>query len=276
MAKLMLPSSLPPGGQSPATGVAHPTAAATRRRPRSLWALLVWTYRGQKAHRYLRTPKDWFLWALADAQLVEDMPRASVHGDAALIHAAVLELGQCTAELIAYFAAEGEQPEPPMAIPRPYPTEVDRSAGQGHGVRWSWARIGGRRVDYLIRWTEQVATSPSSGAAPDPVEFCPLTWEPDPDWVINQLVVYRDWLAAMHRLHADMASVTLREHLLDGIGATEKTSPLSLREMTVARMARHQRARGERTVVLQAERGLVTVPHGDAYLQRWVRVRHPG
>src|ERR1700730_17997909 len=156
------------------------------RRQRTLWELLVWTYHDQKAHRYLRTPKDWFLWALADAKLVEDMPRPSVHADAALVHAAGLELDQSAAELVAFFSAENEQPDPPLAVPRPYPTEIDRTEGHGQGSRWSWAKIGGRRVDYLIRWTDYVLDPPiemaSAGRAATreqtiklcPVEFCPL------------------------------------------------------------------------------------------------------
>lgn len=197
-------------------------------RPMSLWEMTVWTYKDQRAHVYLKHPYDWFLWAVADMNLIEDGPRKKVHVDAATLHGEVLELGQRGAELIAFYAAMASQPEPPLAMPHPFPTTPDRAAktpGEKR-QRWSWADYKGKREDVLIvsheEYLEEVPVWERYGRKGmrqagtrkilRPVEYCPVTWLPELVWVENEAAVHRDWLLAMNYLYDRLERNHFRDH----------------------------------------------------------------
>jgi hypothetical protein len=198
----------------------------------SLWEILIWTYRDQMAHRYLRKPVDWFLWAIETSAQLDDMPRPMVHQDAAAIHASVMTLDQHSAELIVYFAAEALIPEAPVAIPRPYPTDVDRDRGRDDNERWAWATIRGKRVDYMVRVADRVTeVEPilekvgrktyrvvGHDTVTRPVEYCPLTWQPDPAYVLAQATIHNEWLRAMRGLYAHAHEIRLTDRVIEGLG----------------------------------------------------------
>jgi hypothetical protein len=191
-------------------------------RDMNLWQALVWVYRDQKAHLYLKTPSDWFIWALAIDELVEDMPRATVDPDAAQLHAAVCNLTQDQARLIVHFALEQRQPECPTQMPAPYPVRVHHGIGLGDGERWGqMATARGGRLSYLIRWLEQVAfiepimkrygkrlRQIGQRTTQHPVEFCPIEWQPSLAFVVMLADTHRRWVEAIRRLYADLACET--------------------------------------------------------------------
>jgi hypothetical protein len=203
--------------------------------PMTLWEAVIWTYRDQRAHHFLRRPMDWFLWAIADAGLIEDGPRRKVHPDAATLYGEVLELGQERAELIAYHADMAMQPEPPVTMPTPFPTTPDR-AGYSLSTkdqRWSWAVIDGARQDYLIITHETITLQDKvferigrkgmrdtgrTTAKPFAVEYCPVAWLPDMAWVRNEAAMHRDWVLAMAALYDRLEAVRLKDHAIGELG----------------------------------------------------------
>lgn len=207
------------------TGFSTHATTATIRAHRSLWELLVWAYRDQRAHWYLARPADWFLWAVEESAGLDDLPRSPVHIDAAIVHAAVLELPAEVAEIVVFFARQGETPDPATVEPVPYPTIPDRRCD-----RWKRARIGGRIVDVKISVAETVAieeptvefagrrgkrlTVTGTTARPVDVEYCPLDWQPDPVWVRSVNHQYWLWRTGMKALHRLLNGVALREHVL--------------------------------------------------------------
>jgi hypothetical protein len=206
-------------------GLGHSVEPRAVRQYRSLWELLVWAYRDQRAHWYLARPCDWFLWAVEESAGLDDLPRPPVHVDAAIIHAAVLDLGAEAAELVVFCARQGEPPEPCTTAPVPYPVTPDRRCD-----RWRRAQIGGRIIDVKISVAETVAvTEPrveyagrrgkrltvvGTAARPVDVEYCPLDWQPDPSFVRAVNHQYRVWLDAMRTLHRTLTEVRMREHVL--------------------------------------------------------------
>lgn len=201
-----------------------------RRREVTLWAMLVWAYRDQLAHRYLRTAYSRFVQALAETELHDaDMPRPAVHRDAAALHAAVLELGDDAAQRIVHHAYLASAPELPTEAPVPLPTVIDRALGIGPQERLCWAMIDGRRQDYLVRTVDRVSVpAPQSkraqragipaGIEQVDVEVCPLTWWPDPAFVRAEAEKHAAWVEAMHGLMARIEDVAFTGHAVIGLG----------------------------------------------------------
>lgn len=165
-------------------------------------SLVTWTYRDQKAHWYLASPYDWFIWGLAESGADPDAPRATVDHDAAMCHQAVTLLPKDDAEALVWHASLGDWPERCQDEPRPLPTAVDRTTrSQRLDGTYGRATIDGRLTDYLIAtagrtsWEEpvyenqgnrktgkklvQVGTETKS----EDIPYCPLHWEPDPTWL---------------------------------------------------------------------------------------------
>src|ERR1700742_2244157 len=116
-----------------------------------LWELVCWTYRDQKAHLYLKTPGDWFDWMVDRQDINRELDtNVGVHYDAAMIHAAVIELGYTFAQLIIEHAENGERPEPSTAAPKPYPVPA-RDEMMLISDRSGWSVIDGRRFSYVVR-----------------------------------------------------------------------------------------------------------------------------
>jgi len=171
-----------------------------------LWEMLVWAYQAQQVHRYLRRPMQWFLWAIEEAELVEDAGSPPVHFDAAALHALVLELDREQAELITSHAALGMQPESSVIQPIPSYVSPDRSKWLDVGERIARAKCHGVRIEYLVRTVE-----------PE-VEYCPLAWDIEPDYVISAIETYRAWVEAMTALYGLISSGCFRGHRVIGRG----------------------------------------------------------
>lgn len=203
----------------------------------TLWQILVWTYREQQAHRYLRSPFDWFIYELSAQEVIEDMPRPAVHADAAAVHRAVCDLGRDDRELVSFYAAIAEMPELPDGEPRPYPMTSEKVSGEDVDEWFAWhEQADGRRLRYLVRVAEriQVRSVPIMrktgkgkrgkmqviGFKPvvEEVEFCPLSWEPDPVYLDCMRAIFADWLDAMVRLYAALDGVALKDHALSALG----------------------------------------------------------
>lgn len=202
----------------------------------TLWGLLVWAYRDQRAHRYLRRPDQWFMWAIETAGVVDGMMSPAVHRDAAAVHAAVLELPKDLADRIVFAAAQADQPEAPVTAPEPAPVEADTNGTAGDGrTRRGWGIRDGQRVDYLIRTHARLVEERpviatvgrgrhrrqqivGSELVQTPVEYCPLTWTPDPIWHAEEAWAHAEWLRAMRALWERRAGIELRDHVLTGPG----------------------------------------------------------
>lgn len=213
------------------------SATIRQRREIDLWRLCCWVYHDQHAHRLLKRPIDWFLWSLADWRMIEDGPRPTVARDAATLHAEVLELGQKSAELIAFYASQQTQPEPPLAMPEPYPTTPDRMKGTRleiqNRTRWGQAVFKGKQEDYLVvltgeYWYEEAPVWERYGRKGMRqvgtrrvrrwAEYCPLMWLPDFTWVSNDAAVHRDWLLAMNALYDRLEHSAFVEHVIVDFG----------------------------------------------------------
>jgi hypothetical protein len=206
----------------------------------TLWELLVWTYRDQKAAMYLHRPADWFMWTLAYAGLVEDMPRPSVHHDAAMIHALVLEQHQNDAELLVMCAHHADRPELPTEQPRPFPVTPDRR-DRDHG-EWSWSVVDGRRIDYAIKVEEvlfhrepvfkRVGRTKTRIVGYRnrklPIWYCPIDWVPHPVYLEMQTAMFANWTAAMLALFEQAKELPLKDHALTDVGLDQ--APIELPE----------------------------------------------
>jgi hypothetical protein len=214
-----------PSAPSPAPELRPWETPAPRRL--GLLDLLAWAYRDQKVHRYLRRPEDWFLFALDySRELGADAPRARVHRDAALVHAAVMELGTDAAHLIFQCAELGDWPERSTAAPMPYPTEPPNRKDYDYCI----GAVGGRK-QYVLLVTAEIVTEIEEEWARDgrtkrmrlvakrrvrhPVKYCPIDWRPDPSFVrmVNQIADRFD--AAIAALRKTLAGVDLVAHVID-------------------------------------------------------------
>lgn len=198
----------------------------TTKRPITLWQLCLWAYHRQQAHVFLKTPYQWFQWALAQSGAEPDGPRPQVHHDAAMLHDAVISLSHRDADVIVWHAAMGAQPEiPDLDLEaKSYPLDTDRAEDYGR------AQIGGRMVDYAIRVMERVsAVKPvyrrsgrkgvkrvGTELVIEDVCYCPIIWEPDPIFIGAALAVYQGWATAMGRLHVLIEEADLREFEIEG------------------------------------------------------------
>jgi hypothetical protein len=229
-----------------------PARAPAAKRHLGIEELLVWTYRDQKAHRYLRREYDWFLWQ-SEQQGIEVAPtdHRPVHVDAAVVHAAVMEdvrqlrrklrqrfvpdreqlqLRLNAAEertgLVVHFAEIGDRPERSTAEPLPYPVEPS-AAGRGEFCR---ATIDGERRDILLL-TEEVILIEVEEWVPAgrkkmrrhlaqrsrfEVQYCPIEWRPTPEWVDMTNHIADSWEAAIAAVNNRLAGVELRSHVLVG------------------------------------------------------------
>lgn len=200
------------------------------KRAATIERLLDWTYREQLAHRYLRRPYDWFLWALDDAGLGAGFDggrdRRPVHHDAALVHEAVLALGSGPAQLIIRHAAVGQRPERIFGEPRPEWIEPT-SRHQKYG--W-FADAAGRRHDYVIAVAEvvsldaepeyrlagrkKVTLARSAARKRIEVDYCPIGWRPDPAYIAMCNAAAAEWERALIDLQRSLARAPFRAHVL--------------------------------------------------------------
>lgn len=162
-----------------------PAGTRPARRHVSLLELLIWTYRDQRAHHYLKDDVDFYLrecerqgievgaYRIAGKVVAERRP---VHPDAVLVHAKVS--GLYAARLIIEYAELGEQPErsiyddrpfgwgldPDFAAealdngklpPKPCPVEPLNRQFSTYGRH----AIDGRLIDYAILIAEQVTVA---------------------------------------------------------------------------------------------------------------------
>ncbi|MEA2754732.1 MAG: hypothetical protein QOJ54_1021 [Aliidongia sp.] len=197
-----------------------------RATPRSVtaWELLVWTYRDQLAHRYLKLPGDWFGYMVDISGLAgADAPRPKVDSDAVQVHTAVFEIGGISALLLMQYAAKGEAPEPSDMISRPCMVEADRLKD-----RYAWSMVDGRRVDYRIdlieRYSEQRPITRKVGRGKRvlvgtetvlvEIEACPIEYWPDPAYLLMIDAVYQRFVESMDRLSERLRALNFKRHIL--------------------------------------------------------------
>lgn len=184
-----------------------------------LLELLIWTYRDQRAHRYLRREADWFRF-MAAAAAEPDEPRPPVHADAALVHANVLELGEHAARLVIAHAANAEVPvrcdEPTTCGP----TIADRCRD-----RYGRALYQGELIDYRLAVAERIPMAVPiferrgrkrvrTGERVEIAEvvYCPVVIEPPPEWREAVNALHGTWRAAIGNLARVLAATRLTAH----------------------------------------------------------------
>lgn len=216
----------------------------------TLWEMLVWTYRDQKAHRLLDTPMAWWEWSVAeiDSDMVGiSTPRVDI--DAAILHAVVTELPTKQAYIIVHHAALAEKPEPCTAQPMPHPVTRISAVGVRRDDKWGRNVVDGRRVEHLVRLAEDaVEIVPvlerrgrrmvvvGTRVEKTPVEYCPLDWQPDRSYVEMVNATYAAWTEAMaelerrvrgvrfrHLTHQQAFVPTISDRARDSISASEPT-----------------------------------------------------
>jgi hypothetical protein len=193
---------------------------------------MVWAYAEQKVHRYLKYPADWFRWSYAVRYEDEgDVERPKVARDAALLHAAVLELDEDSAVLIMSMARDLVQPSPVRSAPVPYMTDPHFATGRSPGER---VVGGGSGPRYVVRLAEEVicmepilervGRRKSRVVGHEPVkiavEYCPLQWDPDPAWVVAAAEIHSRWYTAMHAVMAIVKETPFFDHHITGTGIT--------------------------------------------------------
>jgi hypothetical protein len=210
----------------PSTTPAAPAIPTTKpaRRTVTVEQLLAWAYRDQKVHRYLRRPYDWFLWALDDAGLAEGRDRRPVHHDAAIVHEAVIGLGEYYAHRLVHFAALGERPE--RITSEPLPESIEPSSRH---QKYGWfTDAAGRRHDYVILVAEVISFEDEEWESAGrkkmrraatrrtrfEVEYCPIGWRPDPSYIEMVDGIAADYEAGIVALRQALATAELRAHVL--------------------------------------------------------------
>lgn len=202
----------------------------THVRSLDLWDFVCWVYRDQKAHLYLREKANWFDWAIDMTTHGEIDVNVPVHYDAAMLHAAVIEMGFMPASLIVQQAMAGDRPEISSARPRPYPVKPSDGMLQADD-RASWTSVENRRVNCIIRSEEKIQTTEivqrrskfkSKGHTTEervafvPVEFCPVEWSPSPAFTEMVNSIYQEWAQAMILLMLKITDQRLKNHIVTG------------------------------------------------------------
>ncbi|MGH6967551.1 MAG: hypothetical protein ACREEN_00400 [Stellaceae bacterium] len=175
----------------------------------SLEQILVWTYRDQHAHRYLRSPYQWFIYMIeVNEMLGPDTRRPDVHRDAATVHSRVVELNRTEAHIVVDMARAAHRPEIIHETPRYRHVDADR-----HADDYGRARIDGELVDYKIKVADRIATiSPvyrrrgrklvqtGQDVVVEEVKYCPVYLEPDPAWIATTQAIYQTWAVALAKM----------------------------------------------------------------------------
>jgi len=227
-------------------------ARAAPKRTVSLGEMLHWTYAQQRAHRYLETPFDWFLYSLErepGAEISDPRDRRPVHRDAATLHAAVVApIGACRdpthagdrrqprnarpycvrcayrAALIVDHGIMGEPPERVATGPRPEPIEPpstydDYCRWKDADGAWrnAWVRtaeiITIEEPEYAVAGRKRVRRIGTKKTRIE-VKYCPIGWRPDPDFIAMCDRVADEWEAAIGDLRRRLDGVRLSAHTL--------------------------------------------------------------
>ena len=220
-----------------------------------LWELLVWVYRDQLAHRLLANNVAWFEWGVAMSGHVE-AGRPSVHIDAAIVHAEVLQLPRMLQTLIIEAAEAADQPEYTTQVPRLVPVaNADRSRGGArHAVEGEWVStpmiyltaqekekaklanaairvtrgrqewclivdprpVKRRRRDIQVEGREQLPPSGHTTGCAVWSAHCPLQLYPHPDYLDHVNRVFDTWHSTMRALAVTLMARPMANHLLAG------------------------------------------------------------
>lgn len=219
----------PPTASSPATL----TERTPTKRAVTVEELLTWTYAEQRAHRYLKTPQDWVLWALDESGVLELAPRdrRPVHRDAALVHEAVVARGSEAQFLALQGALTGEWPAPCTAEPRPVPIEPFSR----HDEYGRHKRPDGTLFDYCIRTLEVIQVEEEEWVVDGRkrmrrrqvkrtrkfnVQYCPIGWRPAPEYIEMTEIVAAAWRTARAELEAALAAAPFKAHILRRDGSS--------------------------------------------------------
>lgn len=196
---------------APAAFAVMPPHATTRaRRHVTVWQLLVWAYRDQRAggtygtaHLYDDEPHSCSTDGVAAMLRLGEVGcfvdggewkglSDRMHPDARTVGWAISHIagthGLEVARLVAQHAAQGEMPERPTTAPAPFPMAADRQRDE----RWGRSMIHGVRFDYRILVAERVADRTPRmefrgrgrkvcvgyDVVSAPVEYCPIEWWP--------------------------------------------------------------------------------------------------
>jgi hypothetical protein len=220
----------------------------------TLGELLVWTYAEQRAHKYIATPRDAFLWAFDEAGLVLDpRDRRPVHRDAVTVHEAVLrpielcgDAGHAWARsgrkrgradpqrfcrhcaacawLLIEVALSGGRPERITTEPQPIPIEPSGTLAE----RGYFINATGRREHYLVRTAETFVIEEAEYAVSGrkrvrrigtrkvrvEVKYCPIAWLPDPEYIAMCERTADEWEQGMRGLRQRLRQAHFTAHRL--------------------------------------------------------------
>lgn len=226
---------------------AAPVSATLVRRRVTLWELLVWTYRDQKAH--VVTGRGLYdLEAAADGEVIQGVsgdgcavieriglvggridggPHAALntrlHPDAEAVHDAVLSLAPLLVPLVIQYSCADEQPERSDVQPHPFPTRREK-----RDEKWGRAVHEGESICYRIAVAERMAVEVPVydfrgrgrrelvGHELQTVEvlYCPLDWWPSPALVDHANAIADAFDGAIKMLAVNLEGVALRGHVL--------------------------------------------------------------
>ena len=198
-----------------------------QRRTLSLLDMLVWTYRDQQAHRYLRDPADWFWYVIGKDAAVELDERPAVHRDAVLVHANVMEL---EAFALIDSGVNAEMPKRCDEPARCVPLEADRWGDYGR------AFIDGKLTDYKISVAERISiVTPiferrgrkrvvhvGDHVETVDVRYCPIVIEPSPEWREAKNAEHAAWVALMAALATRLRDVQFAAHVVRDLGRWQR------------------------------------------------------
>jgi hypothetical protein len=200
------------------------------RRDLTLFEAVVWVYRDQHAHKHLRTTEQWWKFLVDAGEWLgpQDSRRPVVDRDAAAIHGCVLELGDL-GQPVAYYALLAEPPRPwdHSIQPRPRHVDVDRRDdlycratidGALTDVKIAIAERVSERVPIFRRVSRRKAVIAGYRHEVTEVQYCPVVYEPAPEWITAVDGIYDTWRTAMAALGRSLASVRLSSHTITDLG----------------------------------------------------------